>query len=323
MTTTEDRPTVVTVPRRSPRTTRRIRIARYSTQAAVTGLVAWKVIAQITAAGTGAEGLCPFGGFETAWTWLTTGRTVSHVHPANLTLAAAITVMALVGRGFFCGWLCPLGAIQGAIHTVTAAIIDRIPPLRRLRRRITRVVSRPGGPGRRLDSLLRYGRWLVLGWALIGAGLTGVMVFREYDPWAALIAIADFEVSLAFMVLVAVLLLSMVIKRPFCRYACPLGAISGLTAKLSPVAIERHAESCLGCDLCNQACPVNIPVNQRTRVTDTSCLGCLECVAACPSRDALDISLALPRPAGRIRTDKPAPDLVSAERMPADRLPRS
>jgi hypothetical protein len=37
----------------------------------------------------GAEGLCPFGGFETAWTWLTTGETVRHVHPANLVLPAA------------------------------------------------------------------------------------------------------------------------------------------------------------------------------------------------------------------------------------------
>jgi hypothetical protein len=227
MTATDERPQVVTVPRRSPKTTGRIRLARYSVQAAVAGIVVWQVAGQITGDGTGAEGLCPFGGFETAWTWLTTGRTVRHVHPANLALAAAVTVMAVAGRSFFCGWICPFGAIQGAIHAVTSKVVDRVPPLRRLRRRATRVTARPGGIARRVDTILQYGRWLVLGWALIGAGLTGVMVFREYDPWAALISVAEFEISLAFVVLVAVLVLSMFVRRPFCRYACPLGAIQG------------------------------------------------------------------------------------------------
>jgi ferredoxin len=37
-----------------------------------------------------------------------------------------------------------------------------------------------------------------------------------------------------------------------------------------------------------------IPVNTRTRVTDTSCTGCLECVGACPSKDGLTVTLAMP-----------------------------
>jgi len=37
-----------------------------------------------------------------------------------------------------------------------------------------------------------------------------------------------------------------------------------------------------------------IPVNTRTRVTDTSCTGCLECVGACPSQDGLTVTLATP-----------------------------
>ncbi len=60
------------------------------------------------------------------------------------------------------------------------------------------------------------------------------------------------------------------------------------------MAVERDAETCLGCDVCNKACPMAIPVNSRTRVTDTSCTGCLECVAACPSKPALTVTLAVP-----------------------------
>ncbi len=77
MTMTTDRPPVVTVPRRSPRTARWLRVARHGTQAVVAGIVVWQVSLQLS--GSSAEGLCPFGGFETAWTWLTTGRTVRHV----------------------------------------------------------------------------------------------------------------------------------------------------------------------------------------------------------------------------------------------------
>jgi Fe-S-cluster-containing hydrogenase component 2 len=94
------------------------------------------------------------------------------------------------------------------------------------------------------------------------------------------------------------------------------------------VAVERHADACLGCDLCNRACPMNIPVNQRTRITDTTCIGCLECVAACPSRDAIGVTIALPLPAHRRPTDlvtigQTAAAPAVAEPLPADRLPRS
>lgn len=284
---------MATVPRRPPGTKTRLRLARYSVQALVSGIVVWQVTRQLAGDGT-VEGLCPFGGFETVWTWATTGRTVKHVHPANLALAAALVTMALAGRSFFCGWACPLGAIQGAIHSTAAAIIDRVGPLRALRRRSTRFFSRPGGLGRKLDRVLQYGRFLVLGWALIGAAVYGYMVFRDVDPWIALVNVTEFEVSLAFTILLVVLVLSIFVKRPFCRYACPLGATQGLISKASPIAIQRDAEACLGCDLCNRACPMNIPVNQRTRVTDSTCLACLECVGACPSQDALGVRLSLP-----------------------------
>ncbi len=44
------------------------------------------------------EAFCPFGGYETIWTWLSTGRTVAHIHTANVLLAAALLALALVFR---------------------------------------------------------------------------------------------------------------------------------------------------------------------------------------------------------------------------------
>ena len=281
------------VPRRSATWGTRTRLARHALQGAVLAYVGWLVLGRAASNGSSPESFCPFGGFETVWTWITTGRTVAHTHPANLVLALAITVMALAARGSFCGWLCPLGAIQEGLYGVARAAGRVLPPLGRWQRR-------PAGPGwRKVDAVLRQGRWVVLAFALGGAALTGTMVFRDVDPWSALLSIVEFELSLAFVVLSAVLVLSFVMPRPFCRYACPLGAVQGLIAKASPVAVQRDADACLGCDLCTRACPMALPVDRTSRVTDAQCIGCLECVAACPSQQALGVSIALPWPAPR------------------------
>lgn len=280
------------VPRRSAGSATRIRWTRHAVQSVIVGWVAWLVWSKAMSGpgSASAEAFCPFGGFETAWTWVTTGATVAHVHTANLVLAGVIVLLALIGRGFFCGWLCPLGSIQEAIRASARSVTGHVPWMRRAGRAI--VDRTPWWP--RVDHVLRYGRYVVLVWAIAGAALTGVMVFREVDPWNALLSVAEFEISTAFVVLALVLGLSMFIDRPFCRYACPLGAAQGLIGKASPLAVQRDAGACLGCRICNDACPMGIEVNQATRVTDTACIGCLECVTACPSQDALALTVTLP-----------------------------
>ena len=303
------------VPRRSAASVRRMRWSRHMVQAVTAAFVAvvvWRKAVGEAGAASG-EAFCPFGGFETAFTWVTTGRTVSHVHPANLVLAGIVVVLALALRGAFCGWLCPLGSLQGAVHAASRAVVDRVPPLRRARRRWDRGEHRVL---RRIDHVARYGRYLVLAFAVGGAALTGVMVFREYDPWSALLSIVEFEISLGLVVLVVMLVMAIVVPRPFCRYACPLGATIGLIGKASPVAVQRDADACLGCDLCSRACPMGLEVHTATRVTDAQCLGCLECVAACPSRDALAVRVSLPMPAVRPH-DLPVPPVDLEAGIPA------
>lgn len=285
-------PRRLTVPRRGPAWGRRLRRIRRGVQVSVVAAVGWLAVTHVTGASASAESVCPFGGFETLWTLATTGRTVSHVHPANLILGAAVLTVAVAGRGFFCGWLCPFGSLQEWVHAAGQQVARRVPPLRKARRRLTQFAGSAGW--RRTDRVLRWGRWVVLGWALIGAAVTGVMVFRDADPWIALLSMAEFEFSLAFAVLLVTFVLAIFVERPFCRYACPLGAVQAVAGRISPIAVQRDAETCAGCDLCTKACPMAIPVNTRTRVTDASCIGCLECVAACPSRPALGVTLALP-----------------------------
>jgi polyferredoxin len=282
----------VLVPRRSKVWSHKVKISRHIFQTAMVLWVAWLVWekSRPEIGASSPEAFCPFGGFETAWTFVTTGRTVSHVHASNLVLSGVVIILALSARGFFCGWLCPLGAIQEGIRTVGRTIRDSIPVLRKTGHSLNKNLKWLP----RVDNTLKYGRYVVLAWALIGAAVTGTMVFRTVDPWSALLSIIDFEFSTGFVVLIIFLFLSLFLDRPFCRYACPLGAIQGLIAKASPVAIQRNAANCLGCTICNDACPMNIPVNTRTRVTDGGCIGCLECVVACPSKDALALTFSFP-----------------------------
>ena len=281
------------VPRRSARASSATHWARRATQSAFVAWLAFTLWGRATAeteGGGSVESFCPFGGFETAWTWITTGRTVPHTHTANLVLAGIVVILAIVARGFFCGWICVLGSLQDAMRSIGRAAEKRIPGAKQLRKKMTK--GMPWLPT--LDRILSWGRYAVLAWALGGAAITGTMVFRQIDPWSALISIIEFEMSTGFVVLMVSMLLAMVIDRPFCRYACPLGAVQGLITKASPVAITRNDATCLGCDICNDACPMHIPVNTRSRVTDAECIGCLRCVAACPSRDALSLRVALP-----------------------------
>ena len=81
-------------------------------------------------------------------------------------------------------------------------------------------------------------------------------------------------------VLVVLLLLSVVVYRPFCRYLCPLGAIYGL---FNPVALYRFridAQKCTHCGVCQRACPMDIPVHSAPNSPE--CIRCGKCKAACP-----------------------------------------
>ena len=238
-----------------------------------------------------AESYCPFGGLETLYRWIDSGgKFIEHSHASNLVLFVAIVLTTIATRGFFCGWVCPLGAIQEGVAAMSRGLQRRVPILGALgctaRTRLGWLSS--------LDRPLRFGRYLVLAWVLVGTAYYGRMVFRDVDPWAALLEVADLQLTLGLGVLAVVLLLSFVVERPFCRYACPLGATIGLIGKLSPIAIERRGDACIGCSLCTKACPVGIPVERVTRVTDTNCLMCLECVGACPSAPGLNVTLTLP-----------------------------
>ncbi len=238
-----------------------------------------------------AEAYCPFGGLETLYKYLATGGSyVSHTHLSNVVLLVAVLVTALLLRSAFCGWVCPFGFLQDQISNLSQVLQKRLPGLRRamtsLKKRGARLAV--------LDRYLRYVKYLVLAWAIGGSVYYGVMVFRDYDPWATLLNLAEFSFTPGVIVLLVTLVAAFFVERPWCRYACPLGAASGLLGKLSPIYLKREESACKLCQVCTKACPMGLDVHTPTAIKSADCITCLECVGACPREGALQVKVGLP-----------------------------
>jgi len=238
------------------------------------------------------EAFCPFGGLETFYKYITSlGTYVPHTHLSNLVVAAAVLITALLLRSAFCGWICPLGFIQDMIHSFSAWLQKRFVPLRKF----FRALSQRGQPvWMFLDKYLRFVKYAVLAWAVTGAAIYGVMVFKDYDPWSALINMAEWVFTPGLVVLGLTLVGSLFVERPWCRYACPLGAASGLLGKLSPVYLKREASACTSCKICTSACPMGLNVHAASVIISVDCISCLECVGECPREGALEVKVGLP-----------------------------
>ena len=238
------------------------------------------------------EAYCPMGGLETLYKTVTSGGSyVPHVHLSNMVLLVATLVVALLARNAFCGWLCPFGFIQDMISSFSAFTQKRVPAVRKA----VKALKTKAAPLAVLDRYLRFLKYGVLVWAVAGAAVYGFMVFRDVDPWAALWNLfLEGSLALGTIVLAIVLIASLFVQRSWCRYACPLGAATGLVGKLSPFYLKREAAACTSCAICTKACPVGLPVHTATTIKHADCMSCLECIGECPREGALQLKLGVP-----------------------------
>src|SRR5208283_1096356 len=153
-----------------------------------------------------------------------------------------------------------------------------------------------------LDIPLRGLKYLLLGffvWAVTSMAADELAAFMN-SPYGV---IADVKMLNFFRhlgeagaITLAVLAAgSLLIQNFWCRYLCPYGALLGITSLASPARIRRNPETCIDCAKCAKACPSALPVDRLITIKSAECTGCLECVAVCPAKDALSMSLSLPK----------------------------
>ncbi len=109
-----------------------------------------------------------------------------------------------------------------------------------------------------------------------------------WDPVQGLRSLVGWLFYLKVAILLFVLWAAMVIKRPFCRVVCPIGAIYALFNRVSLLRLKLDRESCNECQLCRRVCPMDIEPYQEPNQID--CIRCFECVWHCP-KSSLKISV--------------------------------
>jgi NosR/NirI family nitrous oxide reductase transcriptional regulator len=166
------------------------------------------------------------------------------------------------GRGPFCGWLCPFGALQELLNNFAKFL--KIPQLRI-----------PWALHERLWPL-KYIIFLGLfGLSLYSIGLAEQM--SEVEPFKTAI-ILKFIRDWPFVLYAAILLvIGLFIERFFCRYLCPLGAALAIPGRIRMFEwLKRWPECGRPCQRCANECPVQA-IHPEGHINVNECIYCMHC----------------------------------------------
>ena len=144
------------------------------------------------------------------------------------------------------------------------------------------------------DRVLKYLKYAVLIFVVIGVWIFGLGEGIVWSPWTVFGAVASpwkglpawsVVLSLGGVMLVLTIIGSIFIERFFCKYLCPLGAIFSLISRFRIFKIKKPATSCGSCRGCTRNCPMALPLYRMDEVRDGECINCLRCSGACYRRN--------------------------------------
>ena len=170
--------------------------------------------------------------------------------------------LLLWGRGPFCGWMCPFGALQELLNR--AAKLLKIPQYRM-----------PWGLHERLWALKYIIFLFLFGYAL--HDLEWAERLAEIEPFKTTI-ILKFAREWPYVLFALVLLgIGLFVERFFCRYLCPLGAALAIPGHLRIFKWLRRYQECGNpCQRCANDCMVGA-IHPEGNINTNECLYCLHC----------------------------------------------
>jgi len=168
------------------------------------------------------------------------------------------------GRGMFCGWLCPYGALTEIAFRVAGAL-----GLKRFQGKLPA----------RIHHRLKWVKYFVF------AGLLAISFYSlgtaeklaEIEPFKTTFLLGVWNRSWPFVTFWGVLFAaSLLVERPFCKYLCPLGAGLAVPSTFRWWGLQRKAE-CTTCHACAAGCD-SLAIDALGRIDQRECLLCLDCM---------------------------------------------
>lgn len=218
-----------------------------------------------------ASGACPIGALQTV------AGSAKYGFSYYIT-GTLILFGVLLGR-FICGFLCPFGWFQELLHKI---------------------------PTKKFSTKkLKYLTWIKYAVLLVTVFLLPALAVNDVgmgDPFfckyicpqgvlegAIPLSIVNSGIRSAlgalfswkFSVLIAVIAVSVLFYRPFCKWLCPLGAFYALLNKVSLFQMKVDTGKCVACGKCAKACKMAVDVTKTPNHTE--CIRCGMCVRECPT----------------------------------------
>ncbi|WP_461517185.1 4Fe-4S binding protein [Porticoccus sp.] len=169
----------------------------------------------------------------------------------------------VLGRGLFCGWLCPFGALQEMAAWLAKKL--RIPQLKISFRTHTRLW--------RLKYIVLI---LLVGTSLYS--LTAAEILSEVEPFKTAITLVFVRSWPFVLYAVGLLVVSLFVHKAYCRYLCPLGAGLAMLGWFHRFEwLSRRSECGNPCQLCKNKCEIGA-ITPAGDIDYNECIQCLECI---------------------------------------------
>ena len=221
-----------------------------------------------------------------------------------LIICIMLIVCILIGRAL-CGWACPIGWAQDMVIRIKGRLkINAYEPPRRIHNKmkdvkysilfiiiavsasigIAVVFNMPMGEEYRgLYDPMAQASPLCLGCPTPILRYVFIDVGYNFDP-----NLQNPSNVLQLSIFLIFVIGMIAIPRFWCRYLCPVGALSSLFNKVSFLHLYKDQSKCTKCNYCLDVCPTRVESivteSEQVRIGDTSCTFCGECIEACPEK---------------------------------------